>query len=670
MFNYLDRIPFFRLVLAFACGIRCCDWLCPPALFPWISLSFLLLLLLLYKEFRFPYDTGIFNGAWLFLFFGAGFVYTSLYYGPGKEPPLPAEAGRYLVHVNGPPVRKSSSIKVPARLFAREDSAFLPADGFLYFRAGEADTADIRQGDILQLYFRPELFRSPANLYEFNLKRYYARKGIQYTGFIQPESWRKIGNHTPVLADLRQRLVNRVHGAFNDPEEADVAAALVFGYEDDIDASTKEAFQKSGITHVLAVSGLHVSIIWWLLSKVFFFLGGKKWKDILRIFIILAGLWLYAAITDFAPSILRATVMFSFLMWAGFRNKGHNGWNILFVSAFFILLLSPAYLFDAGFWLSYLAVGGIMYFVPRWQQYTTGLHPVLRTLADLLVVTLAAQLSTVFYTLHVFGTFPNWFLLNNMIAVPLSSVALFAGLAYCMLADVPWLTEMSGLVFELSTRLMMESARFFEKLPYSYTEGISFSLAECLICYLCVGVLAFFARLRRVTQLYLAGALFCLLLLSFAFRMYRAERQHFLLMYALRNGVHVEYVFGRSSVVLYSRNAQGSLNFSVQPFHRRKLLAPDRNIPLAYRYYRLCGQRMLFLEHTEYPPPEPAGIWHICTRSKPRKILEQAPYRPRLIVLHGMVPPAALEKWKAEARRFGIPVYVLQEQGMCIWQAV
>jgi len=668
MFNYLDRIPFLRLVLAFACGIRCCDWLCPPVILPWVLISILLLILLFCKELRYPHYSGIFNAAWLFVFFGAGFVYTSLYYGPGAEPALPGEPGRYLAHVNGPPVRKSSSLKVPARLWTPDDPSFRPADSFLYFRVN--DSTDIRQGDVLQLYFRPELFREPANLYEFNLKRYYARKGIHYTGFIREYNWRKIGNSMPVLAALRLALVNRVHGAFNDPEEADVAAALVFGYEDDIDTSTKEAFQKSGITHVLAVSGLHVSIIWWLLSKIFFFLGGRKWKDVLRIFIILAGLWIYAGVTDFAPSILRATVMFSFLMWAGFRNKGHSSWNILFVSAFFILLLSPAYLFDAGFWLSYLAVGGIMYFVPRWQQYTAGLPLLPRTLADLLIVTLAAQLATVFYTLHVFGTFPNWFLLNNMIAVPLSSVALFAGLAYCMLADIPYLAEMSALIFELGTRLMIESARFFEKLPYSYTQGISFSLAECLICYLLLGMLAFFVHTRRVMQLYLAGALVCLLLLSLSFRMHMAGRQHLLLMYALRNGVHVEYVFGRSSFVLYSRGTEGSMNFSVQPFRRKKLLAAGRNIPLAYRYYSLYGQRMLFLEHTEYPPPEPAEVWHVCTRSRPRNVLEGAAYKPRFIVLHGMVPIAAAEKWKEEAGRFGVPVYVLQEQGMCIWQAV
>jgi len=668
VFSYLSHIPFLRPLLAFGLGIRCCDLFPHAKLVYWVLLCASLFVLVCLQRYLWRFRELVWGSIWLLFFFSAGFIYASLFFiQPQGQLKVSEQPQPYLLKLLSMPQHKSSGMRIHAAVYAYNDPAFYPAQGYFYIRSGSGQYPVLNDGDLLQAYFSPALFRPPANRYEFDLRRYYGRRGIWYTGFIKPEACKHIGSAPSFSSILRHFLVKRLRKAFNDAEEADVAAALVFGYEDDIDATTRSAFQRSGITHVLAVSGLHVSIIWWILSKLLFFLDGRKWKKLLRMFLVLAALWVYAAVTDFSPSILRSVVMFSFLMWAAYRNKGHNSWNILFVSAFCILLLSPSYLFDAGFWLSYLAVGGIMYFVPRWQRYTAALHPFPRSLADLLIVTIAAQLATLFYTLHVFGTFPNWFLLNNMIAVPLSSVALFTGLAYTLLADVPWLSESVGLLAELSTRLMIESAYFFGKLPYSYTQHIAFGLPQCLLCYLLLFMLCVFAQNRRLRYLYVSGALLCILILLAGISRQQVSRQHMLVMYALRNAAYVEYVAGRSSFVLYrSGLSESAYGFSVVPLHRIRQIPENKIILLPAAVWKPGNIRMYFMEKTSLPVPR-SEVWHICTGENPGSCIRSAAYKPLLIVLHGICSKRSSEAWKREAQQAGIPVYVLAEQGMCIW---
>src|SRR5690606_38045478 len=144
--------------------------------------------------------------------------------------------------------------------------------------------------------------------------------------------------------------------------ELGVASALILGKRSLIPLDTKTAFATAGAIHVLAVSGLHVGIIYLVvigvLLKIF---PGRKWR-LFNLLLTILILWFYAGITGLSPSVLRASTMFTFIAVGKFRGKRSNIYNTLAVSAMFLIVIDPSIISEVGFQLSYLAVIGISFF--------------------------------------------------------------------------------------------------------------------------------------------------------------------------------------------------------------------------------------------------------------------------------------------------------------------
>ena len=147
-----------------------------------------------------------------------------------------------------------------------------------------------------------------------------------------------------------------------------IVSALVLGYKDEISNHTKHSFSSTGAMHVLAVSGLHVGIIYFILKSIItiltFFQKNRSFRNIL----VLLGIWLYALITGMSPSVLGACTMLSFLIIAEVFNRNTNVYNVLSASAILLLIINPFLIMQVGFQLSYLAVLGILYIQPKMEK--------------------------------------------------------------------------------------------------------------------------------------------------------------------------------------------------------------------------------------------------------------------------------------------------------------
>ena len=156
-----------------------------------------------------------------------------------------------------------------------------------------------------------------------------------------------------------------IHKIGHDGDEFGMLSALTLGYKDALAPELRESFSTTGAMHVLAVSGLHVGIIFVVFGFLFSFMDrwrlGKRLKPIVIIFL----LWCYAFITGLSPSVLRSSVMFSCMVLSGVFGRKSNTYNNIFLSAFFLLFFNPNLLFDIGFQLSYSAVLAIVYFQPK-----------------------------------------------------------------------------------------------------------------------------------------------------------------------------------------------------------------------------------------------------------------------------------------------------------------
>ena len=206
--------------------------------------------------------------------------------------------------------------------------------------------------------------------------------------------------------------------------EQAVLSALLLGIRTQVSPEVLNNYSVTGAMHILAVSGLHIGILYIVLSWIFVFLRGKT-KGVL----IIAIIWLYSFITGFSPSVERAAIMFSMITIAKEFKLYANIYNTLAASAMISLILNPLDMYDIGFQLSYLAVLGIVYCNSLAKHVFEPRNKIVKYFWEIVYVSLSAQLFTLPLTIYYFGQFPTYFLFTNLVAIPVSFIAMILGIA-------------------------------------------------------------------------------------------------------------------------------------------------------------------------------------------------------------------------------------------------
>jgi competence protein ComEC len=339
--------------------------------------------------------------------------------------------------------------------------------------------------DFILVTAKLQALQKPMNPFEFDYADYLKRQHIRFQLYGSAESWKCIentGHHSwkGYFITWRENLLSLFAKYGIKGDEYAVLSALVLGKTDDVDDEIMASYSSAGAIHVLAVSGLHVGLIYVILAPPLRWAFPGKKKKFIKTLLPALLLWFYAGLTGFSPSVLRAAVTFSFFIVADNYGKDKNIYNTICASAFFLLLWNPFFLLEVGFQLSYLAVIAIVALQPKIQSLVYFKNKWLEKIWQLTSVSLAAQLLTFPLALLYFHQFPNYFLFSNLLLVPLSTVILYTALAFVALS---WWSFPAGILAWLSsklTALMNGIASFFDKLPYSLTDKISITSMEWL----------------------------------------------------------------------------------------------------------------------------------------------------------------------------------------------
>ncbi len=329
----------------------------------------------------------------------------------------------------------------------------------------------------------------PKQAGAFNYQAWAYRQGVQYQSYLAappmmlepaPRGWRNW------VMDARDWILQVLAQWVPDKQILGIAEALLIGYKYDLDRSLVQAYSNTGVVHIIAISGLHLGMIYGLLLWLFKPLMPLRWMRWVRPILILAVLWGFALLTGAAPSIMRAALSFSFLLLSqslGYRN---NQLNALAASAFFLLLLDPWLIWDLGFQLSYAAVTGILLYTKTLMQWLRIKNPLLRAIWQLNALTLSAQVFTLPLVLYHFQQFPNLFLFCNLLIVPFSGLILYLEIA--LLIPIPFLQSLLGKIIQLSIGWMNDLVDRTNHLPFAVSAhlGISFSQTMVLLVFLFV----------------------------------------------------------------------------------------------------------------------------------------------------------------------------------------
>jgi competence protein ComEC len=406
------------------------------------------------------------------------------------------------------PVEKEKSFMLTVRLSSTIiEGKSTPVKGsMVLYNKKDSVTGLLKPGDILAFRCTPVPITNRGNPYEFDYRFYMQSRGIKYYAFtsakdlisaISPET----RNLRYVALIIRNRIIGMYEKRGLTGKRLALAAAITLGEKGGLDPEQKQDFIKAGVMHIMAVSGLHAMILSLFVFNLLFFL--KNRFNIIRVIITILFLWAFAFITGLTPSVLRATLMFSFLQAGNLLNRRVNGINSILASAFILILIRPSVIFDAGFLLSYSAVLFIIGFYSEFHNLISFKNRIPDMIWQSVAVTMVAQAGTLPLTIMLFNRFPTLFIVTNAVIVPLSSVVVITG---CVIPFVFPLVRLSGLLtlgFNKLTGLTEYLTSKAASVPWSTIENIGLSMSECITLFLFISlILSFLVKKPRIKPIY------------------------------------------------------------------------------------------------------------------------------------------------------------------------
>lgn len=342
---------------------------------------------------------------------------------------------------------------------------------YVYVRRDSAHTL-LHTGDTIIATTR---IRHADSIGAFDYRTYLLRQGIIGTTFVGRYERHPAASYS---IPLQKRLYDRLSVAGLEGDELATVGALTLGYKEDLDPAVKRRFQASGAAHVLAVSGLHTGILYALIIGLLTLGGRRKPLHEDRLgrctlsLIVIVVMWGYAWLTGLTPSVVRAVVMVTLVEIGRMVYRRSVSLNTIAAAAVLILLVRPLDLFSVGFQLSFAATAAIVLIAKEcerhlyWQETIKPRNPLLDWLLGTVIVSIAAQLGTLPLTIYYFGYVSTYFLLTNLMVLPLVTVLVPCGFVSMLLggsiAGVWWTKITYGLAW-----LMNHSVGWIESLPGS-----------------------------------------------------------------------------------------------------------------------------------------------------------------------------------------------------------
>ena len=367
-----------------------------------------------------------------------------------------------------------------------------------------------RPGDHIYINARVGEVHTAGNPGAFDYARFLRRQGISGRAYVAGNRW-KVRAMADAEVSLRLRMaryrqsLSAQYFSHLGTEEAAIAAAMSLGDKRSLDAAQRQSFSATGVSHVLALSGLHLGILFSLYSLLFVNRLPSRRGRVFASLVGVALLWGFALLVSFPLSLVRATVMFTLWQLSVVLYGERSSLNNLALAALLILLFSPASLFDIGFQLSFTSVFFILLLTPhiprpRWLRRSR----LLPLVYGWLTVSIVAQIGTGPLVAYYFHTIPLVGLLGNLLAIPLAYVILGLALVFFL---IPGFQGLTATLLGWCIRFLPGAVGWMAAWPYSHIKAYP-HWAEVMVCYVLLLALLVYLIHRPPRVLYvIAGCL-------------------------------------------------------------------------------------------------------------------------------------------------------------------
>ncbi len=551
----------------------------------------------------------------------------------------------------------------------------------LYF-ANSVDVERLNVGERIFFEGRVASPRNAGNPAEFDTEHFLYVRGITGTAYLPMGVWRSDGVADKTLLmyamDLRERVLRIYDSLGFEGEEGAVLSALTLGEKRDLSQGVRDLYSAVGASHVLALSGLHLGILYMLITMLLPVRGGSRLPIIMRELLVLLLLWGFAAMAGLTASVVRAVILFTLMSVARCLQREGSVMNALGFAAIVMLVVCPRWLFDVSFQLSFAAVWAILLLeYPLRRLMRVEKHGrVYAYAAGVVAVSLSAQLGTLPFVWYYFGTFPLCFLITNFIVMPAAFCVML--LAVLMLALSPfvllqqfvaWVLKYLLYAMNLMLRGVADLPGASVELPYIGVLG-AFVVAVVLFVLL-YGVLQ--RRKVYVAVSLLLSMFFVAVLVARNFR----DEAPFVLFFNSRSCPAAQLVVSSERSYLMSSYPEWDIDLSyvAEPFWRREGMSQpillhdgfsDEKVSMSGRLVHFEGRRIAMLSDDcwmDETHVQPVDCIFLCRGflGKIKRLLEI--YPTRYIVMDATLYEGSRRRIARECAQAGVRCLNLKDMG-------
>ena len=551
----------------------------------------------------------------------------------------------------------------------------------LYISKKNFSPANFHYGDKILVRGSPQELKPPANPDEFDFTRFFSFKNISHQHFTQPADVKVVSSAGKkgfiyYSHQVRAWAIKKINEYVYGEDERAITIALVLGVTDGIDNDLQNAYAASGAMHVLAVSGMHVGIIYAIILLLFKPLNKYRWSKWVVAILSLTLLWGFAFVTGLSPSVLRAVTMFSFIALARPFGKQTNIYNTLAASVLFLLLYNPYLIMSVGFQLSYLAVLGIVYLqrpIYHWWEIENRIGDWIWQITS---VSMAAQAATFALALLYFHQFPSYFLISNLLVIPLSTLVLVLGIFLLVISFFSPLAFLVAMILEWLVKALNWIVFKTEALPFSLINNIYISAFQCWLLMGMLISLIFVFQFRSIKWLYVSFGLTLLFVIIQWHHFFNEVNQKQMIVYHITNHHAVELIVRGHSYFVGDSALQfehEQIRLHVEPNRLAHGVSVIRSaIPPGYQtqgiiYFRWCNKTVGLIKdrNATFPTNGLVDCLIISNNSLSRKLL--AIIKPKSIIFDGSNSPGYVKSLTEELPQGSIETYSTRERGAYIF---
>jgi len=577
------------------------------------------------------------------------------------------------------PVEKTRSHKANASVdYILQNDSCVKTKGtiILYFKKGSS-LSTLAYGSQLIITKPLQEIKNSGNSGGFNYKRYSLFQGITHQVYLKENEFEILSTTNKkifkqFINTSREKVLSILRKNIKGEKELGLAEALLIGYKDDLDKTLVQSYSNTGVVHVIAISGLHLGLIYWLLILLFKPLQKRKLKWLRPIF-ILTGLWLFSLLAGAQPSVLRSAVMFTCIVLGDSFERKSSIYNTLALSALLLLCINPYWLWDVGFQLSYAAVLSIVIFMQPIYNWFYIKNKLLDFIWKLNSVTIAAQILTVPFSIYHFHQFPNYFLLTNFLAVPLSSLVLLGEILLCVVSFIPVIATFIGKILSWLIWIMNSYIERIEILPFSLWDGLQISILQTILLFGVATGFGFWLMEKSKAGLkYALVALFGFVVLR-TISFIQANNRNQLIIYNVPQKRAIDFIDGRKYFFVGDSDLLADdfiRNFHIKPsrvLHRIESAINFENYQHQENLIAYNNKTIMTISLTKYfaPLDEKISVDLLLISGNPKlyfnKLAET--FSIKQVVFDGSCLAWKINYWKKDCDSLHIPCHDVSEKG-------